>query len=180
MQDLLEKQGGLRDKTIASSQQEYQRMLEELGLLIPEQEALKMKTEAIGEALQQQADAAAQGENPEQGEMLANAFTEILLAEGYMEDALLELDNVHQETGGMSHEIDPALADQQAAMEAIVAAIQALQPPQQGDDQGQEEQEEQMSKQQAERRLQAAREREAERAERQQNQSASEPVEKDW
>ena len=97
----------------------------------------------------------------------------------------------------MSPELEPALADQTAAMEHLENALRALAPPNQdsrspsGDDQQQAEQEageerseddqERLSQRQAKRRLQAIRDREAERQNRRGDAAASrESVEKDW
>ncbi|MEC7986971.1 MAG: hypothetical protein VX278_17515, partial [Myxococcota bacterium] len=177
---LLENQSTMRDRTTATAEMEYERMKEELGLLYPEQDEMRTKTQAIGEALQQQADSAAQS-NPDQAERLQNAYAEVALAESYMDDILESMQNTQNETGGMSHDLDPALEAQQGAIEALAAALQALQPPQQDQGENQDQQDQQMSKSQAEQKLQAAREREKKRTESKQEQkNLSEPVEKDW
>ena len=102
----------------------------------------------------------------------------------------------------MSPELEPTLADQTAAMEHLENALRILAPPnqqpsgQQGEQQQAEQpaeepaeekaseaqsEEERMSQRQALKRLQAIRDREAQRQRRRQAaESGREPVEKDW
>ena len=97
--------------------------------------------------------------------------------------------------GRMSPHLEPALADQVAAIGHIENAIRLLRPPSPDDqnpggEQQQQQQQtaaaqpepaEQMSRRQALQRLQAVRDREAERQRRRQRDPAPpEPVEKDW
>ena len=81
-----------------------------------------------------------------------------------------------------SQDVSEILEDQKQALEAVIRAIQALQPPEQnqGDDnQEQKEQQNDVSQEQAQKKMQKAKEREAERAQKQ-KQVRQEPVEKDW
>ena len=184
LKQLLEEQGTLRDATSTLISDEYEIMLDGLGLTLTEQQEHLQRAKAIAEVLQQQADVAAQSEEgQQQAEAFAEAYAHTSTAETAMGDAIDLLTQVQQEEGGVSHDPQPALEYQQEAMEALMAAIQALQPPQENQEEGedqQEEQQEQMSKQQAERRLEAAKEREAERSKKRQEASGSVPVEKDW
>jgi Ca-activated chloride channel homolog len=180
LKDVLERQGSLRDTTSEAASDEYEQMRENIPLLQPEQSQLEQKTQALAETLQKQADAATEQGQPERSESIGDAYVETAMAVQHMQDVLEQMQMVYSEEGGMSHDLEEATASQLKAMDAIVAAIKALQPPQQNEgDEQQENQEQQMSRQQAERRLQAAKEREAERAAKQQ-QAAPEPVEKDW
>ena len=91
-------------------------------------------------------------------------------------------------------ELEPALEDQLAALDHLQNALQALQPPSGQEDRGdgqsdqqqatpQREQgaeEERMSQRQALKRLQAIRDREAQRQRRRANATQPAPVEKDW
>jgi Ca-activated chloride channel homolog len=181
IQALLESQSVTRDGTAAAATDDYDQMLGELALIVPVQGEHQSKAKSISGALQEQADAAGEGGDPERSEALGDAYVEVAMAMDYMEDAVRKMEEVRTEAGGMSHELEPAVELQQQAMESLAAALQALQPPQQQEGEQGEDQEQQVSKQQAERRLQAAREREAERAaERSRSQSQPEPVEKDW
>jgi hypothetical protein len=183
---LLEEQGTLRDESGVLLSDSYERMIEGLGMTIATQGVFAERAGSIAEVLQKQADTAAQGEDQEKAGSFAEAYAQTSVAQTAMQDTIDLLTQVRSEEGGVSHDPLPSLDLQQEAMEALMAAIQALQPPQENQDQGedeqkeQQEQQEQMSKQQAERRLQAAKEREAERAKKRQEASSSEPVEKDW
>lgn len=159
--------------------------------------------DALAAALAQQADAAAASGAAEGGEAdgaaaagqrFAEAAAEVRQASGRMATAQAVLDEAAARAGAMSPELEPALADQQAALDHLDSAIAALAPPeseqnnQGGQDQAGAEQpqpqqnpgtDEAMSQRQALKRLQAIRDREAQR---QRNRGASEraPVEKDW
>ena len=99
-----------------------------------------------------------------------------------------------QRAASMSPDLEPALGDQSAAMEHVESAIRLLQPPQEGEsgdesqpasagEQGMEpsaEDSERMSQRQALRRLQAIRDRDAQRQRERQQGGRPEPVEKDW
>ena len=79
-----------------------------------------------------------------------------------------------------SHDVAEILADQRLGLEAVIRAIQILEPPEDQDgDEEQEEEDSDVSEEQAQKKMQKAKEREAERA-KEQRQMAQEPVEKDW
>ena len=146
--------------------------------------------DAIAAALAEQADAAPATVNPGQEGAatppFAEAAREVRQAAGFMHSASAVFDDAS------STDWEPALGDQLAAMDHIAAAIALLQPPnqdqnQQDQDSGsgaqdqQSEDDEQMSRRQALKRLQAIRDRDAERQRRRQATNASpDPVEKDW
>ena len=160
--------------------------------------------EQLASALAQQADATpASGENTAAAgaptaEQLGEAAKELREAAGRMNSAATLLADAAARAGAMSPELEPTLADQTAAMEHLEAALRALAPPdqqprdeqgaepqpqagQQGEQQDAETEEERMSQRQAVKRLQAIRDREAERQRRRQAAEAGrEPVEKDW
>ena len=95
-----------------------------------------------------------------------------------------------------SYDVSEMVTDQQQALEALLRAIQALQPPQKGDQDQQDGEDEQdqnqngeqqqqqagdMSQRQAQRKMQAAKEKEAKRDQDQQTVPvAGGFVEKDW
>ena len=158
--------------------------------------------EQLATALAQQADATAANAAAPAGaptaEQLGEAAKELREAAGRMNSAATLLADAAARAGAMSPELEPTLGDQTAAMEHLEAALRALAPPDQqpGDEQGAEPQqqagqqgeqqdaeteEERMSQRQAVKRLQAIRDREAERQRRRQAAEAGrEPVEKDW
>ena len=138
-------------------------------------------------------DAPAGNVDPAAGERFAKAADEVRQAGGRMLSAATMLEDGAGRAATMSPDLEPALDDQLAAMEHLENALRELVPPQprppQGEDQQQGEAEqprpqpgedEQMSQRQALKRLQAIRDREAERQRRRAMQSSPEPVEKDW
>ncbi len=154
-------------------------------------------------ALAQQADAAsapaqpnaggAPAVDPAVGERLAKAAEEVRKAGGRMLSAATLLADGSRRATTMSPDLEPALDDQLAAMEHLENALKELVPPQPQQQQGGEAQQDEgpkaqaqsgedepMSQRQALKRLQAIRDREAERQRRRAAQSADEPVEKDW
>lgn len=164
--------------------------------------------DALADALAQQADAAnaaaaqapttddgepatAEGEALA-GERFAEAAAEVRQASGRMAAAKAVLTEVAARAGAMSPELEPALADQQAALDHLDAALAALAPPegqekQQGQGQsggGEQAQqppaEDAVSQRQALRRLQAIRDREAQRTRQRAGANEQTPVEKDW
>ena len=176
----------------------------ELGLAAERQAGHGQLGDALADALAQQADAAAanppQGAPAESGQeagaQLAEAAAEVRKAGGRMHGASAALADAAERAGTMSPELEPALEDQLAALDHLQNALRALAPPDSqqnqgsqpssGDNQQQAEpqpapEDEQMSQRQALQRLQAIRDREAERRQRR-NQQASQPapVEKDW
>ena len=160
----------------------------------------------LAAALAQQADAAsapaqpdAAGEpvaapDPAAGERLAKAAEEVRKAGGRMLSAATMLADGAARATTMSPDLEPALEDQVAAMEHLENALQELVPPRERQQQQAEEQQqgegqepqqqsgedEQMSQRQALKRLQAIRDREAERQRQRTAQTSPEPVEKDW
>ena len=113
-----------------------------------------------------------------------------------MARATATLDDAAVRAATMSPELEPALEDQLAALDHLQNALQALQPPSgqenqnRGDGQSTQQQatpqreqgaeEERMSQRQALKRLQAIRDREAQRQRRRANATQPAPVEKDW
>ena len=166
--------------------------------------------DAIAETLARQADAAnAQAANTDDAdgdqaanagqaaERLAEAAEEVRKAGGRMGSAAAILADAATRAQNMSPELEPALDDQLKALDHLDNALLALSPPQ-GEQQeqnsggeGQEAQqqaaqarqgseEERMSQRQALKRLQAIRDREAQRQRRRGEAASREPVEKDW
>ncbi|MDE0422383.1 MAG: hypothetical protein OXK76_16075 [Gammaproteobacteria bacterium] len=160
----------------------------------------------LAAALAQQADAAsapaqpdasggpAASADPEAGERLAKAADEVRKAGGRMLSAATMLADGANRALTMSPDLEPALEDQLAAMEHLENALKELVPPQerqpqQGEDEQRREgrdpqpqsgEDERMSQRQALKRLQAIRDREAERQRRRAAPAGTEPVEKDW
>ena len=170
-----------------------------LGLVAERQAGHAGMGDAIATALAEQADAAAQSEDqtdqsPGNGIDLAQVVEEVRSASGLMQSASITLTNAAHNARRMSPVLEPTLNEQQGAMEHIEAAIALMQPPDQqpqqnqpGDEQQQqqkqqsgEQEQEEMSKRQALRRLQAIRDRDAERQRNRQAAAARDPVEKDW
>ena len=158
----------------------------------------------LAAALARQSDAqaspstdAAPAVDPGAGEQLAKAAEEVRKGAGEMTSAAAVLADAAERATSMSPELEPALANQRAAMEHLENALRELVPPeQQQQQQGEEQQQgdqaqpqpaedEQMSQRQALKRLQAIRDREAERQRGQRERGQRErgqrgPVEKDW
>ena len=176
----------------------------DLGLAAERQSGHAGLADALAGALAQQVaeqeqaasspDAAA-GQPAGAAAQLAQAAEEVRKAGGEMQSAAAQLADAAGRAGAMSPELEPALENQIAAIEHLENALQALSPPDQdGQNEGTGEQQQQaqpeaqdeaegerMSQRQALRRLQAIRDREAERQRRRQGEDASsEPVEKDW
>ena len=179
----------------------------ELGAVANRQSGHAQLGDALANALAQQADAAA-AQPPEAAaaqdaatqrpasEQLAEAAAEVRKAGGRMHGASAVLNDAAPKAATMSPELEPALDDQVAALEHLENALRALAPPdgqrnqqqqQQSEGQSQAQQQqpqpseqEQMSQRQALRRLQAIRDREADRQRRRANPTTPEPVEKDW
>ena len=141
-----------------------------------------------------QASPGGQADAQETAERLAEAAKEVRQAAGRMARATATLDDAAVRAATMSPELEPALEDQLAALDHLQNALQALQPPSEQEDRGdgqsdqqqatpQREQgaeEERMSQRQALKRLQAIRDREAQRQRRRANATQPAPVEKDW
>ena len=153
-------------------------------------------TPAVPDAANEEAAAAAGAEMQENAERLAEAAKEVRQAAGRMARATATLDDAAVRAETMSPELEPALEDQLAALDHLQNALEALSPPReqedQGDDGGQSGQqqatpqreqgaeEERMSQRQALKRLQAIRDREAQRQRRRADATQPAPVEKDW
>ena len=171
-------------------------------------QALARQADAASAQAAQGADAqapAAPGAGDEQATaaetmaaQLAEAATEVRKAGGRMAGAAATLADGAARAATMSPELEPALEDQIKALDHLENALRALSPPdgeqqdqQSGGDQGGEQaqaqqsqgdegMEERMSQRQALKRLQAIRDREAQRQRRRTDAVGSEPVEKDW
>ena len=172
----------------------------EIGLAAERQARHEQVGDALAAALAEQADRAADAatdDGAEQtGERLAEAAGEVRKAGGRMQSAALRLADAAERANAMSPELEPALADQLAALEHLENALRALLPD---DERGEENQasseggaqqqaqqqpppaeDERISQRQALKRLQAIRDREAERQRRRTNPVQPAPVEKDW
>lgn len=208
LQALLAEQTGTHDRT-ATLQFESQvdELGPELGLIGERQGGHAALADALGEALAQQARTPAGAAPPDgapsdaadtpgsQGaaEAAAKAAEEVRAAAGRMHAAGAVIDDAVQRAASMSPDLEPALGDQRAAIEHVENAIRLLQPPQESDG-GDETQQataqagqaqqpdgpERMSQRQALRRLQAIRDRDAQRQRERQDAGRPEPVEKDW
>lgn len=200
LQALLAEQTGTHDRT-ATLQFESQvdELVPELGLIGERQGGHATLADALGEALAQQARApdAPGDQGAEQAaaaaEAAAKAAEEVRAAAGRMQAAGAVIDDAVQRAASMSPDLEPALADQRAAIEHVENAIRLLQPPQEGEGGGETQQAtaqagqaqqpddpERMSQRQALRRLQAIRDRDAQRQRERQDAGRPEPVEKDW
>ena len=194
LQELLAEQTDTHDQT-ATVQVEPE-TAPPLGFVAERQATHAQTGEALGEALAAQTDAARGDENAEAAENIAEATREVRAGTARMRGAAATVSAAAEAVQSMSPHLEPALADQVAAIGHIENAIRLLRPPspedqnaggeqqqqqQQQKDAAQPEPSEQMSRRQALRRLQAVRDREAERQRRRQRDPAPpEPVEKDW
>ena len=181
LKDIAARQQSLLDQTTESSIKEYEELLLDLQLIGPEEARLGARLEEATDVLAKQADAlSAQGEN-QKAEQFGDASVETGLAKQYLDDVLNDMSFMLQDQSS-SQDVSEILEDQKQALEAVIRAIQALQPPEQnqGDEnQDQKEQKNDVSQEQAQKKMQKAKEREAERAQKQ-KQVRQEPVEKDW
>ncbi|HJN51606.1 MAG: hypothetical protein QGI68_14590 [Pseudomonadales bacterium] len=199
LRQLLAEQTRTHDDTASTLDASMEELPAELGLVAERQAGHAGMGDAIATALAEQADAAAQSEDqtdqsPGNGIDLAQVVEEVRSASGLMQSASITLTNAAHNARRMSPVLEPTLNEQQGAMEHIEAAIALMQPPDQqpqqnqpGDEQQQqqkqqsgEQEQEEMSKRQALRRLQAIRDRDAERQRNRQAAAARDPVEKDW
>ena len=188
LQELLAEQTDTHDQT-ATLQVEPD-AAPPLGLVAERQAAHARAGEALGEALAAQTDATRDEGNAEVARNVADATRELRTGTARMRGAAATVSAAQEAVQNMSPHIEPALDDQVAAMGHIENAIRLLRPPEDGDQGGERQQREaaaapepteQMSRRQALQRLQAVRDREAERQRRRQQDSAPpEPVEKDW
>ena len=190
LQELLAEQTDTHDQT--ATLQVEPATAPPLGFVAERQSAHARTGAALGEALAAQTDAARGDENAEAAENIAQATQEVRAGTGRMRGAAATVSAAAEAAQSMSPHLEPALADQVAAIGHIENAIRLLRPPSPEDgDSGEEEHQqeaqaqpepsEQMSRRQALQRLQAVRDREAERQRRRQREPAPpEPVEKDW
>ena len=191
LQELLAEQTDTHDQT-ATVQVEPE-TAPPLGFIAERQETHARTGAALGEALAAQTDAARR-ENAQAGENIAEATRELRAGTARMRGAAGAVSAAAEAAERMSPHLEPALADQVAAIGHIESAIRLLRPPDDQDSGGEQQQQqqqqtaaaqpepaEQMSRRQALQRLQAVRDREAERQRRRQRDPAPpEPVEKDW
>ena len=203
---LLADQGDTHDRTATLQAESSAAMGDEfapaVGAVAERQGRHAQMGDQLATALAQQADAASQPNtagqpaapvDPAAGERLAKAAEEVRKAGGRMLSAATMLADGAGRATTMSPDLEPALEDQLAAMEHLENALEELVPPQpgqqhegdqqQGDGQQAEPErgdDEQMSQRQALKRLQAIRDREAQRQRRRAASSSPEPVEKDW
>lgn len=211
LQALRQEQADTHDQTATlqfeTSTDASEAAVAQLGPVAERQAQHETFGDALANALAQQADAAnaaaqttageGQDAAPEDGqappgERFAEAAAEVRQASGRMAAAKAVLAEVAARAGAMSPELEPALADQQAALDHLDNALAALAPPegqqnQQGQDQsGGGEQaapqpaQDPVSQRHALRRLQAIRDREAQRARQRAGANEQTPVEKDW
>ena len=210
LQALLAEQTDTHDRTATLQfESQVDEMAATLGLVGERQGGHAAVADALGEALAQQADAtpepagdsgtppAAGGESAAVGTQaagVAEAAREVRAAAGRMHGAQAVIADALQRAASMSPDLEPALGDQSAAMEHVENAIRLLQPPQEGESGGesqpasageqgmerQPEDSERMSQRQALRRLQAIRDRDAQRQRERRQGGRPEPVEKDW
>lgn len=196
LQDAAQQQEELWQRTGTGATKPYEEMIADAPVWMLEQAALKERTGMISTELQSMADELAAQGDTEQSEALGDAFVETGLATGFMEDAVDGFTDMVSDPE-TSYDVSEMVTDQQQALEALLRAIQALQPPQKGDqdqqdgDQDQQEDGEQnkqdqpagdMSQRQAQRKMQAAKEKEAKRDQEQQDKVTVTGgfVEKDW
>ena len=151
LQDATEQQEELWQRTGTDSTKPYEDMLLDVPLWLVEQSQLQQRVEWISSELQSMADEMANQGNAQQSEAFGDAYVETGLAKGFMEDVLDGLSQVVSDQS-VSHDMAEVVNDQEMALEALLRAIQALQPPQQGEqDQEDGEQEQNQEQQQSNR-----------------------------
>ncbi len=168
-----------------------------LGLATERQNDHTGTAELLTQVLFEQADAAGTsaaagppaGAGQPPAEQLAAAAEEVRSATGSMQSAGVGLADAAGRTAAVVPDIEPILGDQLQAMVHLENALRLLQPPEQQQDQDdqqqqqeqQQQQQEEMTQRQALSRLQAIRDREAERRRsREQQPVQREPVERDF
>ena len=182
----------------------------QLDRLVPEMELVAQRQaehaatgDALAAALAQSADAAEPptpgdpaANEPADAEALAKATAELRAGATHMHGANAIMAAAAEATAAASPDLAPALDEQVAAIERLENALKLLQPPRQddggdngggqaGQQQAQEaapqpDEEERMSQRQAMRRLQAIRDRDAQRRRDRRETHPPDPVEKDW
>ncbi|MBT8496433.1 MAG: hypothetical protein KJO07_25525, partial [Deltaproteobacteria bacterium] len=206
LKELHQRQSETRDRTAEADSKDDAGKGPAAGQLETRQREHIATGEAIAKALEGQADAAGQAQDPkaaEQAEKLGQAAGEVRKALMAMDDAATALATAVEEAKAASVSLQPTVDSEQTAIDHLAEAIKLLQPPPEQDqkqeqqqDQEQEQQDQKkeqqqgqgqqaqpknqkLSQQEAQRRLQAIREREAERRKERQ-QVPTDPVEKDW
>ena len=182
----------------------------QLDRLVPEMELVAQRQaehaatgDALAAALAQSADAAEPptsddpaANEPADAEALAKATAELRAGATHMHGANAIMAAAAEAAAAASPDLTPALDEQVAAIERLENALKLLQPPRQddggdngggqaGQQQAQEaapqpDEEERMSQRQAMRRLQAIRDRDAQRRRDRRETHPPDPVEKDW
>ena len=205
LKELVREQGETRDQTATAQTEDDLSRQPLLPPILGREREHAAKADAIAQALAQQADAAAQQQaqggaaqgGAPQGpgsDALREAAGEVRNGLTSMQNAAETLVKATDTSQQMSVNLQPALDDQQKAIEHLENALRLLQPPskqpqqdqqqpdQQQDQQKQDQQQQQQQQQQQDRGQQVRereKQRERERRERQQ-QRAPEPVDKDW
>ena len=193
LKELLRNQTETHDSTGSASAGPEDQLPQALGPLVDAQKGHAAMGDSLATALAEQADAAAQSQEPQAAEAadrMGQAAEEVRAANGQMSGAAELLADNLEAAASMSPDFEPTLEAQKQAIAHLEEAIRLLQPPQdqnqdqnqdQKDQEQQEQQEQQeMSQQQAQRRMQEVRDREAERMQKNRKQPKQEPVEKDW
>jgi hypothetical protein len=197
LKELVREQGETRDQTSAANGEDDFTRAPKLPGLIGRQEGHQAMAKAITDALAQQADAA--GKQPQQGpqqgpnaKQLAGAADEVRQSQGDMGDAKATLVKA-RDAKNATESLAPGVKSQAKAVEHLENALKLLQPPpkkndQKDDkDQQQQQQQQQQAKDQQQQQQQQggagqrARDEDAKRQRDRRNQeSQSDPVEKDW
>jgi len=186
LQQLIRDQGDTRDQTSAiTGEDDFSRAPKLPGLVTREDEHATM-AKAITDALAAQADAAGKAQQPQPGapdaKTLVAAAEEVRHAQSQIGDARGAIVKVRDATKS-SESLKPALEGQAKAIEHLENALRLLQPPQQNK---QKQQDKQQPEPQPEKQPQAgagqrARDEDArQQKKRQERDTASDPVEKDW
>ena len=194
LQDSAQTQNRLLSDLTKVSGLEYEDLLSELGLQQIEESQLQKRVEMISQELQKMADDFAEQGKSTESEQFGQAFVETGVASQLMQEVLTQMQQMSQDQQ-TSYDPEKMLNNENLAYEALLRAIQALQPPQSGDqnnepDQNQEDNSDpqnappedssqQMSQKQAQRKMQEAQEKEAERKAKEMVVSQG-SVEKDW
>ena len=195
LQQLIRDQGETRDQTSAANGEDQFTREPRYPTLIGRQEGHGQIAKAITDALAAQADAAGKQQGPSKPgapdpKTLAAAADEVRQAEAEMSDARRILVKA-RDAKQSSESLDPSVKSQGKAIEHLMAALKLLQPPQdqKQDQQKQDQQKQDQQKQDQQKQdqqkpggaSQRARDEDARRQkERRKQDSANDPVEKDW
>ena len=198
LKELVREQGETRDQTSAANGEDDFTRAPKLPGLIGRQEGHQAMAKAITDALAQQADAA--GKQPQQGpqqgpnaKQLAGAADEVRQSQGDMGDAKATLVKA-RDAKNATESLAPGVKSQAKAVEHLENALKLLQPPpkknDQKDDKDQQQQQQQQQQQAKDQQQQQqqqggagqrARDEDAKRQRDRRNQeSQTDPVEKDW